>query len=170
MNHLQNHVGIAGGAYSKPQRNLYLKEIFDKASVAEDPVAFLKSEIKREVRLTTILGYAVNPNFCLAKGVGYGEPPFRVSASPEGFGGIDILGLHNQLYIMLNPELKKFKKEEFLIRWLEEMWEPEAKLLIALKDQEVHKIYPKITEAVLVEALGWDPEVFDKIKRKANAQ
>lgn len=167
MNHLQNHVGISGGAYSKPAKNQYLVEIFRKAEKADDIVEFLKQEQKREVRLTHILGYCVNPNFCLAEGVGYGTPPYRPSSEPEGFGSLEILNLYNQLYIMLNPDLKKFKKEEYLIKWLEEMWQPEAELLIAIKDQEVHTLYPKITEDVIVQALGWDKDKFEEIKRKA---
>ena len=164
-NQLQNHVGVMGGAYSKPVRNLYLKEIFDKADKAEDPVEFLKSELKREIRLTHILGYCINPNFKLADGIGEGEPPYKPSNDPEGFGSIDILGLWNQLYILLRQDIKRFKKEEFLIRWLEEMWEPEAKLLIAVKDQKVTDLYPKLTEAVFVDALGWDKVKFEELKK-----
>lgn len=99
----------------------YLSEILEDANKSTDPVASLKDAIQKEVRLVSIFGYAINPKFKLANVLPEGSPPFRHSDLPLGMAGLDVLKLHNQLYILFRPELKQFKKEGFFLKWVESM-------------------------------------------------
>lgn len=144
----------------------YLSEIFDEANKSSDPVSVLKTYLNKEVRLLAILGYAINPRFRIGDQIPDGVPPFKESDLPLGKAELTVLDLHKQFYIMFNPNLKKYKKEEFFIRWLESMHPTDAKILVAIKDQKLSSVYPKLTNDVIRQALGWSETDYKNLFNK----
>lgn len=135
-----------------------------EAAKAEDIVQFLKDWIAKDPRVTAVLGYAMNPNFKML--VPEGVPPYKKSNAPMALAEIELLHLHNKLYIMYSPESPQYKKEEILIGWLERMNPTEAELLVAIKDKRLHKVFKKVSEYKIVEALGWSAEQYKEMKDK----
>lgn len=149
-----------------PQMNKkprYLSEILADANKATDPVQSLREAIVEEVRLVSIIGYAINPKFKIANVLPPGEPPFTHSDLPLGLAELDILKLHNKLYILFNPSVKQYKREEFFIRWLESMHPTDVEILIAIKDQKLDALYDKLTPKVIHTALGWTDEQYKSL-------
>lgn len=132
------------------------------AAASEDPEAYLKAWIEKDKRLVNILGYAMNPKYIM--GIPDGTPPYRKSDVPMGLAEIELLHLWNKLYIMYNPQLPQYKKEEHFISWIERMNATEAELLIAIKDKRLHKVFKKVSEYKIVGALGWEPEQYKAMK------
>ena len=142
-------------------------EVIKKANESDDPVSILKEAIKKDSRITNILGYAGNPNakFPLPEGV----PPYIPSEYPLGLAEVEILHLSNKLQILFGTA-HKAKKEEMYIQWLEKMNPEEAELLNAVKDQNIFELYPNIGEYVIVDALGWDRQMYENLKAKVKAK
>lgn len=149
-------------------KSLTMAEGLSEAAKSDDIVKYLKDWIAKDARVFTILGYAMNPNYKML--LPEGTPPYRKSAAPMGLAEIELLHLHNKLYILYNPESPQYKKEEIFIGWLEKMNPTEADLLIAIKDKRLHKVFKKVSEYKIVEALGWPAEQYKQMKDKANAK
>jgi hypothetical protein len=141
----------------------YLSEMLDEANKATDPVQCLKDFIAQDPRLTSILGYAINPKWNISTVLPDGVPPYTESDLPLGMAALDLLKLHSKIYIMFNPELKQFKKEEFFIKWIESMHPTDVGIFIAVKDQNLESLYPNLTKTVVHYALGWTKEQFDSL-------
>lgn len=144
----------------------YFSEILKGVNDSDDPVADLKLAIQDDKRIVAILGYAANPQYRIANVMPEGYPPFKESDLPLGLAQQDVLHLHNKIYILFRDELKQSKKEEHFIRWLEGMHPIDAKILVAVKDQNLHTIYPKITHEVIASALGWSKDALEALKKK----
>ena len=138
-------------------------DILEEAQKSDNPVAVLKKAIAADVRVTAILGYSVNPRFKLP--LPEGIPPYRPSDVPTGLAEVELLHQHKLIMMMFDANVRAVKKEELFVKWLEAMCELEAKILVAIKDQDLVSMYPKLTHHVIVEALGWDKAVFDKMKQ-----
>ena len=67
-----------------------------------------------------------------------------------------------KLYVFKRQDLKPIKREQLFIDLLENVHPEEAKLLLAVKDQKLSKLYKKITRKV-VENAGFIP-VLEKAK------
>ena len=137
--------------------------MLQEANDSPDPVSVLKNYRQSEVRLTAILGYAINPKWAIHTQIPAGNPPFEESDLPLGKAHLDVLMLHNKLYIMFNPALKQFKKEEFFVKWVESMHPLDSKILIAIKDQNLESLYPKLTKDIIRQALDWDKTQFEAL-------
>ncbi|HET8687625.1 MAG TPA: DUF6433 family protein [Methanosarcina sp.] len=142
---------------------VFLSEIFQEANDSQDPVSVLQSYRQKEIRLTSILGYCIHPGFCIKNQIPDGEPPFKKTEYPMEKAIMNVLDLHNKLYIMMNPNLKRFKKEEFFVNWLESMHPTDAQILVAIKDQELDRLYPKLTKDVIRQSLGWTEEQYKSL-------
>lgn len=138
------------------------EELLQMANNDDNPVEVLKLAMKRDKRVTTVLGHAMNPNFKFL--LPPGTPPYRVGEFPTGLADFDLLQVGDTMKAFCNPEAKRVKLEELFIRWLEGMTEGEAKILVHIKDKTLHTMYRKLTEDVFVEALGWDKELYNKLK------
>lgn len=137
--------------------------MLQEANDSSDPVSTLQKHRQTEVRLTSILGYAINPKFAIHTQIPAGNPPFKESELPLGKAAMDVLMLHNKLYVMFSPALKQFKKEEMFIRFLESMHPTDSNILIAIKDQNLETLYPKLTKDVIRQSLGWSKEDYQKL-------
>lgn len=141
-------------------------EGMEAAAKEDDPEAYLKSMIAADKRWVTLLGYAMNPKYKM--GLPDGEPPYKPSQAPMGLAEFHLLQLADKLYVMYNPQLPQYKKEEIFIGWLEKLNPTEAKLLVAIKDKNLHKIYRKVSELKIVSALGWDADQYRKMRDGGN--
>ena len=82
-----------------------------------------------------------------------GEPPFKPSAEPLGMTPTNLYTECKRFYNLLcNDKLKPIKREALFIGLLEGIHPEEAKILIAVKDQKLGKLYPKITWKLVSDA------------------
>jgi hypothetical protein len=101
-------------------------------------------QYKDEFLLKVIFAHAFLPayKFLLPEG----EPPFKPDAAPLGMSEtnlyVEAKKFHN---LFCNANLKPIKRESIFIGLLEHIHPTEAAVLIAVKDQKLTKLYPKIT-------------------------
>jgi len=90
-----------------------------------------------------------------------GTPPFKPAAEPLGMTPTNLYGELRRLYVFNRVDLKPIKREGLFISLLEGIHPKEAELVIAIKDQTLTKLYPKITRKLVTEA-GLIPTVEKK--------
>lgn len=75
-----------------------------------------------------------------------GTPPFKEDAAPLGMSPANLTMETKKMYIFTKAkQLNKVRKEHLFIQLLENIHPSEAKLVIAIKDQKLNKLYKKIT-------------------------
>jgi hypothetical protein len=118
------------------------------------------------VAVKTICEYAFDPakKWILPEG----EPPYKTAAEPMGMTPTNLVGELRRLYVFTRADLKPVKREQLFISLLEGVHPDEAKLLCAVKDQTLHKLYPKITRKLVTDA-GIIPPVEKKAKESATS-
>ena len=118
----------------------YLPELLEE--INKDPKSITK--YKDEFLLKVIFAHAFLPNFKF--NLPEGEPPFKPAVQPLGMTDTNLFveckRFHN---VFVKTELKPIKRESLFIGLLEGVHPEEAKVLIAVKDQKLTKLYPKIT-------------------------
>jgi hypothetical protein len=95
-----------------------------------------------------------------------GTPPFKPAAEPLGMTPTNLFGEMRRLYVFCRADLTKLKREGLFISMLEGCHPTEAEVLIAVKDQTLHKKYPKITRKLVTDA-GFIPPLEKKAKESA---
>lgn len=85
-----------------------------------------------------------------------GEPPYKKAAEPMGMTPANFIQETRKLYVFCRRDLSASKRETSFIQLLENVHPEEAKILIAIKDQTLTKMYPNITRSV-VAAAGFIP-------------
>jgi hypothetical protein len=118
----------------------YITEILEE--VDKDPKSLEK--YKTNAALKFIFQYAFIPEqkFDLPEGT----PPFKEDPAPLGMSRANFVMETKKLYIFTKQkELNKVRKEHLFIQLLENIHPSEAKLLIAVKDQKLNKLYKKVT-------------------------
>lgn len=130
----------------------YVTVMLDKINA--DPTVIDK--YKTDAALKLIFEYAFDPakKFILPEG----EPPFKPAAEPMGMTPTNLFSELRRMYVFCRADLKPIKRESLFISFLEGVHPDEAKMLIAVKDQTLHKLYPKITRKMLEKA-GILPEL-----------
>lgn len=91
-----------------------------------------------------------------------GEPPFKPAPEPMGMTETNLYTEAKRLYVFMKPELTPIKRETLFINLLEGIHPEEAKVVIAVKDQKLHKLYPKITHKLVSDA-GFIPAPAKKV-------
>ena len=79
-----------------------------------------------------------------------GEPPFKPAAEPMGMTPTNLFQEIRRFYIFRREDLNQLRREALFIELLEGVHPDEAKVLIAIKDQDLQSLYPNITAEVLV--------------------
>ena len=87
-----------------------------------------------------------------------GDPPYKPDAAPLGMSPGNFLMEMRRLYIFCRQDLQSVKREALFINMLESIHPSEAKVLIAVKDQNLNKLYPKITYDLVAKAGMIDPK------------
>lgn len=134
----------------------YLTEMLKE--INEDPKAI--ENYKNEFLLKVIFAHNFLPNFKFI--LPEGEPPFKPAAEPLGMTETNLYTEARRLYVFMKPELTPLKRETLFINLLEGIHPEEAKVVIAVKDQKLHKLYPKITHKLVAEA-GFIPPPAKKV-------
>lgn len=120
---------------------------------------------KDEFLLKVIFAHNFLPNYKFI--LPEGEPPFKPAAEPMGMTEtnlyVECKRFHN---VFCNDKLTPLKRESLFIGLLEGIHPEEAKILIAIKDQKLTKLYPKITWKLVSDA-GIIPAPPEKEKKVA---
>lgn len=99
-----------------------------------------------------------------------GVPPYKEDSAPLGMSPAILKQELRKLYVFCRKDLKPVKREDLFIQLLENIHPSEAKILIALKDQNLTTLYPKITHKVVFEN-GFIPNPPpEKVKKESKAK
>ena len=130
----------------------YLTEVLEE--INSDPKAI--DNYKTDMALKMLLEYAYIPEkkFDLPAG----NPPYKEDAAPIGMSPANLRMEMKKLYVFLREDLKPIKREQLFIDLLENVHPSEAKLLLAIKEQKLTKLYKKVTRSV-VEKAGFIPKI-----------
>ena len=124
----------------------YVTEMLDEINNDPDKLALYKEDAA--LRIILMHAFVPEKKFILPEG----EPPFKAAAEPMGMTPTNLFSELRRLYVFCRADLKPIKRESLFISFLEGVHPTEAKMLIAVKDQELHKLYPKITRKLLEKA------------------
>jgi hypothetical protein len=118
----------------------YLTEILEE--VNKEPTALAKYRDNAALRFIFQHAFLPEHKFDLPEG----SPPFKEDAAPLGMSKANLVMETKKLYIFTKAkELNKVRKEHLFIQLLENVHPSEAKLLVAVKDQKLNKLYKKVT-------------------------
>lgn len=144
-------------------RSKYLTELLDE--INKDPKAI--NTHKDNFLLKVIFAHSFLPNYKFQ--LPEGEPPFKPAPEPLGMTEtnlyVECKRFHN---VFCNDKLKPLRREALFIGLLEGVHPEEAKILIAVKDQKLTKLYPKITWKLVSDA-GIIPAQPEKEKKSAKS-
>ena len=137
-----------------------LHEILTKVNNAKDKSK--KIDVLREndsVPLRQILKGAFDPK--IKWDLPEGTPPYKVNDAPAGTEHTTLHTESRRLWHFVegaDQKLSKSKKEIMFIQMLEGLHADDAKLLIAVKEKELNKMYKGLTDAVVKDAFRWNEE------------
>lgn len=129
--------------------------------------------------LELLKGYTTNESIKFIFGYGFipkgkwllpeGTPPYKEDAGPEGMTPGNLWIESKKFQYFVNPEVNVVRREQLFIQLLEAIHPTEAKLVIAIKDQNISSIYPNITLDKIVDAgfFIW-PHGIDEAEYRAN--
>lgn len=81
------------------------------------------------------------------------DPPYKAEHEDhETMSPTNLYSELRRLYIYTRTDLTKIRRESLFIQLLEGVAHDEAKLLLAVKNQELHKLYKKITKKLVTES------------------
>jgi hypothetical protein len=92
-----------------------------------------------------------------------GEPPFKKDSAPLGMSPSRFIQEIRKFYLFCRRDLTAAKREMLFIQMCESIHPDEAKILIAVKDQTLTKLYPNITRKVVADAGFIDPQPDDNV-------
>lgn len=83
-----------------------------------------------------------------------GDPPYTPSDQKPGMNAVDLLIAirRGRFAHFVDPNINPIRREQLFISLLETVYQEEAKILLAIKDQRLTELYPNITYKVLYEA------------------
>lgn len=98
-----------------------------------------------------------------------GEPPYRPNPNPIGMTPAIFQQEINKLYVFCRADLTAAKRETIFVQLLEAIHPTEAKVLLAVKDQALPKLYPNLTRKVVADAGFIPPLTEAELKAEADA-
>ena len=116
--------------------------------INENPKAI--ENYKQEFMLKVIFAHSFLPDYKMD--LPEGEPPFTPAAEPMGMTPTNMFSEARRMYVFNRTDLSAMKRESLFISLLEGVHPDEAKVLIAMKDQKLTKMYPKITHKLVSDA------------------
>jgi hypothetical protein len=105
---------------------------------------------KDDFLLKVIAAHAFLPDYKML--LPEGEPPFKPTAEPMGMTPTNLFSEAKRFYVFCRKDLTAIKRESLFIGLLEGIHPEEAKIVIAVKDQKLQKMFPKITHKLLSDA------------------
>lgn len=123
----------------------YMTEILSEINADPKKIA----DYKNSDQMKILFGFAFRPEgkFLLPEG----DPPYRKDAAPLGMTPGNLMMELKKLYIFVRKDLKSSRREQLFIQLLEAVHPDEAKLLLAIKDQNITKLYKSITHKLVYE-------------------
>ena len=140
----------------------YVTELLDEMNGNPDLIEqYAKDPVYKQI-LTNLFEYAFLPEkkWILPEG----EPPFKHAAEPLGMTETNLYAEFRRFYVFNRNDLAPLKREALFINLLEGVHPKEAEMLIAVKDQKLHKLYSKITKTAVAKA-GFIPNDNSKSKK-----
>jgi len=134
----------------------YITEVLEE--INSDPKVI--EQYKNDMALKILFEYAFIPENKMD--LPDGDPPFKPDAAPIGMSPANLRMEMKKLYVFKRQDLKPLRREQLFINLLESIHPDEAKLLLAVKEQKLNKLYKKVTRKVVEEA-GFIP-VLEKVK------
>ena len=141
----------------------FITEILNE--INEDPTLIV--QYKAHTALRMLMQYAFDPaiKFALPEG----EPPFKKDAAPIGMSPANFVQEFRRFYIFApQKELAQPRREQLFVQLLENIHPDEAKVLLAVKDQTLPKLYKNITLDLLIDNAIL-PETLREVKGKKDA-
>ena len=117
----------------------YISEILKE--INEDPKKV--EAYKDSVPLKILFGFAYRPEGKML--LPEGDPPFKKDAAPIGMNPTNLLTEIKKLYVFVRQDISRVRREQLFIQLLESIHPDEAKVLLAVKDQDLSKVFKKIT-------------------------
>lgn len=95
-------------------------------------------------------GYVPSARFLLPEGI----PPFTPSNMRPGANAVDLLIAirRGRFSYMVDPHIPGPRREQLFISLLETVYQEEAKILLAIKDQTLDQLFPNLTYKRLYDA------------------
>jgi hypothetical protein len=124
----------------------YLTQMLDE--INSDPKSIEKH--KDNFLLKVIFAHAFLPDYKML--LPEGEPPFKAGSEPMGMTPTNLFAEAKRFYVFMRKDLAAIKRESLFIGMLEGIHPDEAKIVIAVKDQKLQKLYPKITWKLVSDA------------------
>lgn len=122
--------------------------------INDDPSCIARYKNSAALRILFEYAFLPEKKFCLPEG----KPPFKEDAAPIGMSPANFTQELRRLYIFTpTRELNAVRRETLFIQLLEGLHPSEANILVAVKDQKLHEMYPNVTPKLLVEN-GFLPE------------
>lgn len=133
--------------------NEVLKEINDDPSLLES--TYKKNGVNSPLEIIFKHAFVPEEKFNLP---GPGVPPYKASVQPLGLSPTNMRKELTRFHLFkrVDKDLSKAKRQQFFIEMLEGLHPDEAKVLIAIKDQNLTSLYPNIT-AKVVACAGYIP-------------
>jgi hypothetical protein len=138
----------------------YLTEMLKE--INDDPKTIEKH--KNEFLLKVIFAHNFLPDYKMK--LPEGEPPFKPADQPMGMCDTNLFVEAKRFYVFMREDVKAIKRESLFVGLLEGIHPEEAKIVIAVKDQKLQKLYPKITWKLVSDA-GIIPAPPEKEKKPA---
>ena len=117
----------------------YLTEMLDE--INKDPSVLPKYKENGALRL--LFDYAYDPakKMILPEGV----PPYKEDAAPIGMSPGNLMMEVKKLYIFCRADLTPLRRESIFLQLLEGLHPTEAKLILAVKDQDLTSLYKNLS-------------------------
>ena len=74
-----------------------------------------------------------------------GEPPFKPAVEPLGMTPTNLYSELRRFYVFTRSDVKQLQREQLFVGLIEGLHADEVKLIMAIKDQKLAKLYPKLT-------------------------
>lgn len=113
----------------------YIPEILQE--ISDDRKTIVKYKDNGAIKILMYHAFDPYGKFILPKG----KPPFTPRPEPLGMTPTNFLQEMRRLYIFTRADLKPLKRETLFIGMLEGLHPSEAEILIAVKDQRLHRLY-----------------------------
>ena len=95
-----------------------------------------------------------------------GEPPFKPTAEPMGMTPTNLFQEIRRFYIFRREDLNQLRRESLFIELIEGVHPDEAKVLVAIKDQNLTGLYPNITADLVAKGGFISEEVANRFQPK----
>ena len=117
----------------------YLTEMLDE--INKDPSVLPKYKENGALRLLFEYAYDPEKKMILPEGV----PPYKEDSAPIGMSPGNLMMEVKKLYIFCRADLTALRRESIFVQLLEGLHPTEAKLILAVKDQDLTPLYKNLS-------------------------